>query len=333
MDEVVGRAAPERFDVEVRCEGTPIVELVGQQGAFLMTDAGELLAVGSQARGLTPFATEAGSPSARLALASAAALDADGTPVLGTPGRAIAWFREGAWEVRTHAAPVLALGSSRAGVVAGDSAGELTVFDGRRVAGLHAGEPVVEIRAAGDHLGALGADGGLWLTRWPHDDASPLKSIDTRRIGRAFGLFSAPQGFLGVFGVRNMAIIDLARGRITAISPQLGEIRAVITVEEGGGYAVLDDRGELRNVDTDLRHTRAIPLPSMGVAVVGVRAGVAGAMLVWNRNGELFHVFRNGLARRLADEGVVLAYPTGEGSCVVVQSTTAGVRLRTESWG
>lgn len=328
----VGEAVQEAFDVEVGCRGRPMVELVGAAGSFVVTDIGELISVGPEAKELTPFVTLEGSPKARLALASAAALDADGAPVLGTPALQIAWFRRGAWEVQPHAAPILSLGSSRAGVVAGDSVGELTVFDGRRVAGLHAGEPVVEMRAAGDHLGALGGEGGLWLTRWPHDDAAALTAIETGRVGRAFGLFAAPQGFLGVFGARRAAIVDLARGRVTATSLDLGEIRAMTCLEGGAGYAVLTDQGEVTALDPALRGPRAISLPSKGGAAVGVRAAAAGALLVWTLAGELFSVNRNGLARRIADDGVVLAYPTIGGACVVVHATTAGVRLRTERW-
>jgi hypothetical protein len=323
---------PETFDLEVSCQGRPFVALVGQQGSFLMTDAGDLVAVGSRATVLTPFSSEQRTEPARLGLASAVALDADGTPVIGTPGQQIAWFRAGAWEVLPHAAPVLALGSSRAGVVAGDSAGELTVFDGRRVAGLHAGEPVVEILAAGDHLAVLGGDGGLWLTRWPHDDAAALSSIETGRVGRAFGLFAAKEGFVGVHGARRAGLVDLARGRITATSLDLGEIRAVMALDDGAGYAVLTDRGELTALDAALRSPRAIALPSKDSPVVGVRAGAAGALLVWTLAGELFHVHRDGLARRIAGEGVVLAYATGEGAGVVVQTSTTGLRLRSERW-
>jgi hypothetical protein len=328
----VGDAAREAFDVEVGCRGRPTVELVGAQGAFVMTDAGELVSVGPDAREITPFVTTDGAPRTQLALVSAAALDADGAPVIGTPARQIAWFRRGAWEVQTHAAPVLSLGSSRAGVVAGDSAGELTVFDGRRVAGLHAGEPVVEIRAAGDHLGALGAEGGLWITRWPHDDAAALTAIEAGRVGRAFGLFAAPEGFLGVFGARRAALVDLARGRVTATSLDVGEIRAVTCLEGGAGYAVITDQGELTALDPALRTPRAIALPSKGGAAIGARAAAAGALLVWTHAGELFHVQRSGLARRLAEDGVALAYPTSDGSCVVAHATATGLRLRPERW-
>lgn len=328
----LGEADRGAFDVEVGCRGKPTMELCGAQGAFVMTDAGELIAVGPDAHEITPFVTLEGAPKTRLALASAAALDADGTPVIGTPTRQIAWFRRGAWEVQPHAAPVLSLGSSRAGVVAGDSAGELTVFDGRRVAGLHAGEPVVEIRGAGSHLGALGADGGLWITRWPHDDAAALTAIEAERVGRAFGLFAAKEGTLGVFGARRAALIDLARGRITATSLDLGEIRALTLLDDGAGYAALSDQGEVTVLDSALRTPRAIALPSKGGAAVGVRAAAAGALLVWTHAGELFHVHRTGLARRIAEDGVALAYPTSGASCVVVHATATGVRLRTERW-
>ncbi len=325
-------SAQETFDLEVSCHGRPIVELVGPQGAFLFTDAGELLSVGPEAKVLTPFAAEARSPSTRLALASAVALDADGAPVLGTPARQIAWLRRGAWEVLTHAAPVLALGSSRGGVVAGDSAGELTVFDGRRVSGIHAGEPVVALCAADEYIGALGAEGGLWVTRWPHEDSAALLPIETSRMGRAFGLFAGPNGALGVFGAQRAAIVDLARGRVTATSPDLGDIRAVTCLEGGAGYAVLTDLGELTALDPALRSPRPIPLPSKGDAAVGVRPVAAGALLVWTSAGELFHVRRDGVARRLAGDGVVLAYPTSADACVVAHATATGVRLRTERW-
>jgi hypothetical protein len=328
----VGEAAIEAFDVEVGCRGRPVVELVGAQGAYVMTDVGELIAVGPDARELTPFVALEGAPTTQAALVSAAALDADGAPVIGTPAGQIAWFRRGVWEVQPHAAPVLSLGSSRAGVVAGDSAGELTVFDGRRVAGLHAGEPVVELRGAGDHLGALGADGGLWITRWPHDDAAALTAIETDRVRRAFGLFAAKEGFLGVFGAKRAALVDLARGRITTTSLDLGEIRGVTCLEGDAGYAVLTDQGELTALDPALRTPCTIALPSKGGAAVGVRAAAGGAMLVWTRAGELFHVQRTGLARRLADDGVVLAYPTSNTSCVVVHATATGARLRAERW-
>lgn len=325
-------AAPETFDVEVGCRGKPMVELVSAHGAFVLTGAGELFSVGPDAHEITPFVTVEGAPKTRLALMSAAALDTDGTPVIGTPARQIAWFRRGTWEVQPHAAPVLSLGSSRAGVVAGDSAGELTVFDGRRVAGLHAGEPVVELRGAGDHLGALGAEGGLWITRWPRDDAAALTAIDAGRVGRAFGLFAAKEGSLGVFGSKRAALVDLARGRITATSLDLGEIRGVTCLERDAGYAVLTDQGELTALDPALRTPCRIALPSKGGAAIGVRATASGAMLVWTRAGELFHVQRTGLARRIAEDGVALAYPTSDGSCVVVHATATGLRLRAERW-
>ncbi|MEP7121868.1 MAG: hypothetical protein ABJE95_13190 [Byssovorax sp.] len=329
-----GEAANESFDREVICRGKPMVELRGREGAFVVTDVGELIAVGPEARELTPFAVVegAGAPSTRLFLASAAALDLGGEPVLGTSANQIAWFRRGAWEVKAHPAPVLALGSSRAGVVAGDSAGELTVFDGRRVAGLHAGEPVVEILAVGDRLGVLGGGGGLWTTRWPHDDAGALTAIETGRVGRPFGLFAAKEGFLGVFGARRAALVDLARGRITATSLDLGEIRAITSLDDGEGYAVLTDAGEVSTLDSGLRTPRGISLPSKGGAAVGVRSVGGGALLVWTQAGELFSVHRSGLARRIADDGVALAYPTRDGACVVVHTTATGLRLRTERW-
>lgn len=328
--------AQEILDVALTCRGCPIVELVGQGGAFLVTDAGELISVGPHATVLASPDAHAPERPARLALASAAALDFDGAPVLATMSARIAWLRSGAWEVHEHGAQVLSLVSTRAGVLAGDSAGVISLLDARRIPGLHAGEPVVELRASGDDVGALGAEGGVWILRWPHDESSALTPIDAGRVGRAFGLFSAPPGKLGAFGARRAAIVDVARGRVVATSLDLGEIRAITCLDGSEGYAVLTDHGEIAALDSSLRSPMSIKLPSTSkpAAAVGVRAAAGGSILAWTSAGELFHVDvrRDGRARRIAGEGVVFAYPTSVTSCVAVRAAPGGLHLCTEIW-
>jgi hypothetical protein len=46
-------------------------------------------------------------------------------------------------------------------------------------------------------------------------------------------------------GARRAGLVDAGRGRVAATSPDLGEIRAVVGLEEGTGYAALGDDGAL----------------------------------------------------------------------------------------
>jgi hypothetical protein len=305
---------------EMALRGRPLALLAdGRGGAFVVSEGAEILA----SKGALP----PGGPRGHV-LAAAIAEDAESAPLVGTLSGEVARLRGEVWEVRAHPAAVLALAATRGGVVIGDDVGALGRLDGARIPSLHIDEPVVELRAAGDHLAVLGAEGGLWLTRWPDDEAAPLRRVEAGRVGRAFGLFAARDGSVGVHGARRVGLLDLRRGRVTRASADLGEIRAVAALDPPAGYAVLTDAGQVLLLDEALEHAPAIEL---GAAAEGVCAAPEGVLLTWTVEGALFHV-REARALKIAAEGVVLACALGPSSCLAVHTAPRGVRLATHSW-
>lgn len=305
---------------EIALRGRPLALLRdGRGGAFVVSEGAEILA--------SKGALLPGGPRGHV-LAAAIALDAEGAPVVGTLSREVARLRGEAWEIHAHPAAVLALATTRLGVVMGDAAGALTRLDGARLPSLHTDEAVVELRAAGEHLAALSADGGLWLTRWPDDEAAPLRRVEAGRVGRAFGLFAARDGSVGVHGARRVGLLDLRRGRVTRASAELGEIRAVAALDPPAGYAVHTDAGQVLLLDEALERA---PVIELGAAAAGVCAAKEDALLAWTAEGALFHV-RGARAQKIALEGVILAGPLGPSSCLAVHTAPGGVRLATHTW-
>jgi hypothetical protein len=325
-------SAPARpFSALLTCQTRPLMELIGPDRIYLLTEAGEWLVIGTRC--------EEHPRLRQLPACSAAALDPRGGLVVGTYEAMIARVRGIEWEYVSREAPVLSLTALSAGVLAGDAAGGIALFADRKgPLEIAAPEPITGLLAAdAGGIAALGAGGSMWMSRWPGQPDAALEPVSTEPVGRPFCLFRcADRRTVGVSGATRAAVVDVETMEIKGVSPAFPDgIRDVLALPEPGGYAVLTDEGELWINDARFGGGHRVRFPRGAGPIAGARALSDGTVVAWTRTGLLFAVSRGRAVRRVADDGVCLAFglPGSEADLITVRWRPGeGAQIQRVGW-
>jgi hypothetical protein len=310
------RPGPEPGDEPrwLACPARPVLAVPGRELTLLLGETG-------QAFSLRRPGGEALEPLADLRACSCAA-ECDGELVVGSFDGMLAGSRDGSWEFRAADAPILALAPARPLVALGDAGGDVTFRDrrGDAVAVAHCGGAVVELCPFDGGVVALGDDGSLTRIATPErgeaEAVADAAGVPVpREFGRPAGLFGFPSSpRVGVFSADRVGLLDGLTRRFTTGQAVVADgIRSALPLARNTGpFGVLTDAGALFLLENDLKATRPVNLLGEAREVAGIGRAPGGWLLAWTVGGTLFAVSRDRAIRKLAAEGVALAFADPE---------------------
>jgi len=324
---VAQRSNPAQASVTVPCAAAPITEFAGPNWLYLLTEAGEWLAIDG-AGSVNPHLP-------RMSPCAIGAIDPQGFLLVSNYEPTLARLMPDGCEYILCDAPVLCLYPTARGVLAGDAGGKVSlVLSEESIAPLALDEPVVGLLPAGAGLALLGASGRVWLSDWPQGASSEPILLDTSAVGRCCRLFeTGDPKLIGVYGAKRLALVDLDRQALHAVSTDIqGGIRDARWLPTLKNFGIVTDTGDLWTADADLRSTSRLHLPNRTDWIVGVRdLGATREVAAWTASGELFVISAQRAVRRRGNQ-VRLAFASGSGRGPVVVSWRAaeGAELRFE---
>lgn len=292
-----------RGRVLLPCTGRPVASVVGERWAFVVTDQEEWLGVAPDGR-LHPVLP-------RLSAHSTAAFSVGQELLVGLYEPMLARLRGERWEYLPQEAPVLCVGSSPEGDVAGTAAGGLVLIDASPpVPFTRIRDPIAALAPFDDGLVVLGSRGRFGRVLWPIEGKDALAWINTDALGRPVGLFEAVQyNHIGVHSATRLGILDPVAGRLDVCKQSVAQgIREVVFLGASSRpYVVLTEAGGLLLADAALSNLRPVRLPREAYVSGCCQAESRSRFHAWTSDGELYTITDEAVESTAAD-GVVMAY-------------------------
>lgn len=237
----------------------------------------------------------------------------------------VAWFRDNQWSTTAVDSAILAMVTTKAGLIAGDMLGNVFTPGDNAQPFACLDDSVTELLYLDDDIVILTRDGALHAGPLDRSERVTPLAVRTEQTGTIRGLFAGgPPGRVGIHSSHRIAELDANSDWSAAVSqPFPNPLYRVARCGVDSRYVVLTDKGQVWMADLREDFIRIIELPE-GDRACGLAPDFGGRVSVWTQSGRLFDIEDTGHFVEAHERSVFFVRPDSDTRQLVLTRTKDG---------